>query len=82
MEANSAVTKFSAIVNKIERGEGSVGLLMNDRKLYDNLQNASKNLDRLVVDLKQNPGRYLHFSIINRNRNNNNTIDIIDTTAN
>jgi phospholipid/cholesterol/gamma-HCH transport system substrate-binding protein len=82
MEANSAVTKFSAIVNKIERGEGSVGLLMNDRKLYDNLQNASKNLDRLVVDLKQKPGRYLHFSIINRNRNNNNTIDIIDTTAN
>ncbi len=70
LEANSAVTKFSAIVSKIEKGEGSVGLLMNDRKLYDNLQSASKNMDRLMVDLKANPGRYINLSLININRKN------------
>lgn len=81
LEANSAVTKFSAIVSKIERGEGSVGLLMNDRKLYDNLQNASKNLDRLVIDLKANPSRYINMSIININRKKNNAT-VVDTTGN
>ncbi|MGZ5242738.1 MAG: MlaD family protein [Bacteroidia bacterium] len=81
MEANVAVTKFSAIVSKIERGEGSVGLLMNDDKLYENLRNASKNLDKLVIDLKANPGRYINVSIINLNRKKNNAV-IVDTTGN
>jgi phospholipid/cholesterol/gamma-HCH transport system substrate-binding protein len=65
-DANKVVADIQQIVNKINEGEGSIGLLINDPKLYDNLQNASKNLDELMLDLKKNPGRYVHFSIFGR----------------
>jgi len=64
--ANTAVADLQGIVDNINNGKGSVGLLLNDEKLYDNLNNASKNLDNLMIDLKQNPGRYVHFSIFGR----------------
>jgi phospholipid/cholesterol/gamma-HCH transport system substrate-binding protein len=61
--ANKAVTDLQTIVGKINNGQGSLGLLVNDAKLYDNLNNASKNLDNLMIDLKANPKRYVHFSV-------------------
>jgi len=64
--ANAAVADLQSIVNNINEGKGSVGLLLNDEELYDNLNNASKNLDNLMIDLKQHPGRYVHFSIFGR----------------
>lgn len=65
-DANRAVAEFQQIVNRINSGEGSIGLLINDTALYDNLRNASKNLDDLMIDLKEHPGRYVHFSIFGR----------------
>lgn len=64
--ANAAVADLQSIVNNINSGKGSVGMLLNDEELYNNLNNASKNLDNLMIDLKQNPGRYVHFSIFGR----------------
>jgi len=61
--ANKAVADLQSIVGKINKGEGSLGMLVNDAKLYDNLNNASKNLDNLMIDLKANPKRYVHFSV-------------------
>jgi len=61
--ANKAVVDLQTIVGKINNGQGSLGLLVNDTKLYDNLNNASKNLDNLMIDLKTNPKRYVHFSV-------------------
>ena len=66
--ANAAVADLQNIVSNINNGKGSVGLLLNDEKLYDNLNNASKNLDSLMIDLKENPSRYVHFSIFGRKR--------------
>lgn len=65
-DANKAVADFQKIVDRINSGEGSIGLLINDTALYDNLRNASENLDALMIDLKANPGRYVHFSIFGR----------------
>jgi phospholipid/cholesterol/gamma-HCH transport system substrate-binding protein len=53
------------IMEKINSGEGSIGLLLNDKKLYDNIRLASADLDLLLLDLKQNPGRYLNVSLLN-----------------
>ena len=64
--ANQAVADFQAIVDRINQGEGSIGMLINDTSLYENLQNASKNLDELMIDIKEHPGRYVHFSIFGR----------------
>ncbi len=60
---NKTMADLSVIVNKIKTGEGSIGLLVNDDKLYNNLKSSSANLDKLVIDLKANPKRYVHFSI-------------------
>jgi phospholipid/cholesterol/gamma-HCH transport system substrate-binding protein len=63
LEANVAVTQVNQILTKIHEGKGSMGLLLNDEKLYNNLDAASKDMDLLVKDLKQNPKRYIHFSV-------------------
>lgn len=61
--ANKAVIDFQEVANKINSGKGTIGLLLNDPRMYDNLNNASKNLDNLIIDLKENPKRYVHFSV-------------------
>ena len=61
--ANKAMLDLQTIVSKINEGQGTLGLLVNDTKMYENLNNASKNLDNLMIDLKANPKRYVHFSV-------------------
>ena len=64
--ANKAVADLQGIVGKINNGQGTLGLLVNDTKMYENLNSASKNLDSLMIDLKQHPKRYVHFSIFGK----------------
>ncbi len=61
--ANKAVADMQTAIDKVNKGEGSLGQLLNDKKLYNNLNNAAGNLDKLMVDLKANPKRYVHFSV-------------------
>jgi phospholipid/cholesterol/gamma-HCH transport system substrate-binding protein len=61
--ANKAVAELQAAVNKINNGTGSIALLLNDEKLYDNLTKSAENLDKLMVDVKANPKRYVSFSV-------------------
>lgn len=62
---NDVLLETELIMDKINRGEGTVGMLLNDKKLYEHLVLASADLDFLLLDLKQNPGRYLNVSLIN-----------------
>jgi phospholipid/cholesterol/gamma-HCH transport system substrate-binding protein len=62
-EANKAVADLQVIVNKINTGQGTLGQLINDEKMYNNLNNAAANLDKLMIDLKANPKRYVSFSV-------------------
>ncbi|ERJ59527.1 hypothetical protein M472_12170 [Sphingobacterium paucimobilis HER1398] len=64
--AHKAMKDVQAITGKINKGEGSIGLLLNDDQLYDNLNKASANLNELVHDLKTNPGKYLKISIFGK----------------
>ncbi|WP_166335108.1 MlaD family protein [Sphingobacterium chungjuense] len=64
--ANKAMQEVHAITQKIQNGEGSIGLLLNDDQLYNNLNNASLNLDNLMKDVKENPGRYIRLSIFGK----------------
>lgn len=61
--ANKAVTELQVAVSKINDGTGSISLLLNDSKLYDNLNNSAKSLDDLMLDVKANPKRYVSFSV-------------------
>jgi len=61
--ANNAIADLQGVISGIKDGKGSLGLLLNDDKMYNNLNSASKNLDELMIDLKANPKRYVHFSV-------------------
>ncbi|RZL50394.1 MAG: MCE family protein [Pedobacter sp.] len=61
--ANQAVADLQGMVSELKAGKGSLGKLLTDDQMYNNLNNASKNLDALMIDLKANPKRYVHFSV-------------------
>lgn len=66
LSANKAMADFQSITDRINRGEGSIGMLLNDEQLYNNLNQASQNLEELIADMKNRPGRYVHFSVFGR----------------
>jgi|TARA_R110000796_G_scaffold52146_2_gene122944 phospholipid/cholesterol/gamma-HCH transport system substrate-binding protein len=51
---------------KIEGGEGSLGKLVNDKALYNNLADASRELDLLLQDFRLNPKRYVNVSVFGK----------------
>jgi phospholipid/cholesterol/gamma-HCH transport system substrate-binding protein len=65
-QAKIALAQFNSMMNKVDSGKGSLGLLVNDDKLYNNLQNATNSLNALLIDLKAHPGRYIRLSIFGR----------------
>lgn len=64
--ASSALNQLDSLITKINEGEGSLGLLINDDKLYNNLEQASLEIDKLAEDLRVNPSRYVHFSVFGK----------------
>ena len=64
--ATETLAQTDSILDKINKGQGSLGLLLNDEKLYNNLQQSSKDLDLLLADLRLHPEKYVHFSIIHK----------------
>lgn len=64
--ATSALDKLNGTLTKMERGEGTLGKIVNDQELYDNLNNATLNLDLLLKDIKTNPKRYINVSVFGR----------------
>jgi phospholipid/cholesterol/gamma-HCH transport system substrate-binding protein len=60
---NNVLSRVEAITTKIDKGEGSLGLLVNDQKLYDNLNKSAAQLNALIEDMKLNPYRYVNFSV-------------------
>jgi len=63
MQVNIAVKSLNTTLEKINKGEGSLGLLVNDQKLYIDLENAARNLNLLIEDMKANPKKYLKISV-------------------
>jgi len=54
---------LNEITTKMNEGEGTMGKLLNDDSLYTNLNNATRDLDLLLIDVKESPKRYVHFSL-------------------
>ena len=62
----STIVNFDQLLSRIEKGEGSVGKLMKDEAIYNNLEGATKQLEELLEDMKLNPKRYVHFSLFGK----------------
>jgi len=54
------------IINDVQAGKGSLGKLLKDEGMYRNLEGASLELKQLLADLKNNPKRYVHFSVFGK----------------
>lgn len=59
----NSLAKVDDIMNDVQAGKGTLGKLLKDEKMYDNLNGASQELKELLADLKKNPKRYVHFSV-------------------
>ncbi|KAB7530471.1 MCE family protein [Flagellimonas olearia] len=60
------VNRLNSVLEKIEKGEGSLGKLTQDEQLYKNLTDASKELDLLLQDFRLNPKRYVNVSVFGK----------------
>jgi phospholipid/cholesterol/gamma-HCH transport system substrate-binding protein len=65
-KADEAVGNFNEMSKKINAGEGTIGQLFNDKRMYDNLEAATGELEQLLRDIKLNPKRYIHFSVFGK----------------
>ena len=60
---NHTISNLSLITDKMNSSEGTIGMLLNNKDLYINLSNTAASSDKLLIDLKKNPKRYVHFSL-------------------
>lgn len=58
--------QIQQLVEKMEKGEGSLGKILNEETLYNKLLYSAEALEALLVDLKSHPKRYVHFSIFGK----------------
>ncbi|MFC4097921.1 MlaD family protein [Euzebyella saccharophila] len=62
----SSMANLNSLMARIENGDGTLGKLMKDEELYDNLNNASRELDLLLQDFRLNPKRYVNVSVFGK----------------
>lgn len=65
-EANQSFDQLSVIMKDLQAGKGSMGKLLKDQVLYDNLNRTTKNLDLLLQDFRLNPKRYVNVSVFGK----------------
>ena len=63
---NGTLANLKVTTEKFNSTDNSIGLLLNDRALYDNLNSTAENASKLLLDLRENPKRYVHFSVFGK----------------
>lgn len=73
IDIQAAMSKVDTTLNyiqlmseKMNRKDNSLGLLLNDSSLYNNLSQTAGSANNLLIDLKENPKRYVHFSLFGK----------------
>ena len=65
-KVNNTLQNVEQMTAKLNSNEGTLGLLMRDQELYRNATSTMGHVDSLMIDLKQHPKRYVHFSLFGR----------------
>jgi phospholipid/cholesterol/gamma-HCH transport system substrate-binding protein len=63
---NTTMANVNSFTNRLNNENSSLGLLLNDASVYNNLDSTFRNASLLLEDLRMNPKRYVHFSIFGR----------------
>lgn len=66
VKVDSALYNANLMIANMNAGKGTAGQLLTNDSLYQYLESASKDLDLLLIDMKENPRRYVHFSLFGR----------------
>lgn len=66
LELQQTVNNLNHTMAKLNSTDGTAGLMLNDKKVYNNLQYSLGNLNKLLEDLRVNPKRYVHFSLFGK----------------
>jgi phospholipid/cholesterol/gamma-HCH transport system substrate-binding protein len=61
-----SVDGISSIVNKLDSDKSTIGKLINEDEVYNNLNSSIESLNSLIIDIKENPKKYVHFSVFGR----------------
>jgi phospholipid/cholesterol/gamma-HCH transport system substrate-binding protein len=62
-KVNRTLDNIQQMTEHLNSKDNSLGLLLNDRTLYDNLNITTQNASNLLLDLKEHPKRYIHISV-------------------
>ncbi len=65
-ELQKTVNGLNAVIAKANATDGSLGLLLNDKKLYNNLENTTRSMNILLDDIRMHPKRYINVSVFGR----------------
>jgi phospholipid/cholesterol/gamma-HCH transport system substrate-binding protein len=65
-DLQDVLSRFDSIVTGLDNGEGTVGKLLKDEKLYTNLEGATRQLEILLQDVRLNPKRYVNVSVFGK----------------
>lgn len=65
-DAQKTISDVQLVVEKIQKGEGTVGQLVTNDTLYTNLENSLHSLDELLKDLKANPKKYINVTVFGK----------------
>ena len=61
-----SVDGISSVVNKLDSDNSTIGKLINEDEVYNNLNSSIESLNNLIIDIKENPKKYIHFSVFGR----------------
>lgn len=65
-DMEKVMADLESTTEKINNGDGTLGKMMNDPSIYNNLDRATKQMEELLQDIKLNPKRYVHFSVFGK----------------
>ncbi|TAE51330.1 MAG: MCE family protein [Cytophagales bacterium] len=65
-KANNAVGQLNDLLTSVKKGEGTIGALMKTDSLYQNINKTIMDLDKVFLDLRENPKKYVNISILGK----------------
>lgn len=78
---NHILANIDTMTNRLNQGEGTIGKMLNKEELYYDLTTISENLNKILVDLQQNPKKYISFSVFSKTPKEYETYNVVLLTS-
>lgn len=63
---NATLKELKTTLETVNKGQGTLGLMINERETYDKINKTIADLDKLFIDMQANPKRYVQFSVFSK----------------